>query len=409
MIVVDHVHKRFGNLHAVQGVSFALRPGQIAGLLGHNGAGKTTTIRMITSCIMPDAGCVRVGEHDTRDARHQAMRLLGYLPEATPLYHEMPVEDYLHYRGRLWSMPRKDRTRAIARVLERCWLRDVSLRRIGTLSKGYKQRVGLASALLHDPPALVLDEPTNGLDPTQVHETRSLVRELAADRTVLLSSHILTEVEKLCDRVVIIAGGVVKADGSPSELAAATGLGGVQLAAFALEEDKSSAHALAAVIAAMEGVTRVSQQWGQTPGGHVQPGQAQAGQAHPRSVWTCFVQSAGADTQALREQIALAALAHRVPLHLVREQRATLEQVFAHATDSAGASAANTAPTSEPARPALAPPASLPHAASWDAARREVALSEQQLRLRARLDAAASAEQSQPPATLDGPRAGGTP
>jgi ABC-type multidrug transport system ATPase subunit len=321
----------------------------------------------------------------------------------------MPVEDYLHYRGRLWSMPRKDRTRAIARVLERCWLRDVSLRRIGTLSKGYKQRVGLASALLHDPPALVLDEPTNGLDPTQVHETRSLVRELAADRTVLLSSHILTEVEKLCDRVVIIAGGVVKADGSPSELAAATGLGGVQLAAFALEEDKSSAHALAAVIAAMEGVTRVSQQWGQTPGGHVQPGQAQAGQAHPRSVWTCFVQSAGADTQALREQIALAALAHRVPLHLVREQRATLEQVFAHATDSAGASAANTAPTSEPARPALAPPASLPHAASWDAARREVALSEQQLRLRARLDAAASAEQSQPPATLDGPRAGGTP
>jgi ABC-2 type transport system ATP-binding protein len=391
MIVVDQVHKRFGSVHAVQGVSFALRAGQIAGLLGHNGAGKTTTIRMITSCIMPDKGSVRVGAFGTHDARSQAMRLLGYLPEATPLYHEMPVEDYLHYRGRLWSMSRRDRVKAISRVLERCWLKDVSLRRIGTLSKGYKQRVGLASALLHDPPALVLDEPTNGLDPTQVHETRSLVRELATDRTVLLSSHILTEVEKLCDRVVIIAGGVVKADGSPSELAAATGLGGVQLEAIASEGDKTNAHALAASIAGLEGVTRVSQQWGS---------------GAPSGVWSCFVQAGASSTQALREQIAHAALMHRVPLHLVREQRATLEQVFAHATDSAGASQA---PRTEKTDPAPREAAPAPNASAWDAARREAAPSEQQLRLRARLDAAATAEQSQPPATLEAPKAGGTP
>jgi ABC-2 type transport system ATP-binding protein len=403
MIVVEHVHKRFGRVHAVQGVSFALRPGQIAGLLGHNGAGKTTTIRMITSCIMPDQGAVHVGGFDTRDQRHEAMRLLGYLPEATPLYHEMPVTDYLHYRGRLWSLSRGERQAAIARVLERCWLRDVASRRIGTLSKGYKQRVGLASALLHDPPVLVLDEPTNGLDPTQVHETRSLVRELASDRTVLLSSHILGEVEKLCDRVVIIAGGVVKADGSPSELASATGLSGVQLEARAPHADKGPLHQLASLVAGLEGVTRVAQQWGSGANA---------------DVWSCFVQCGSSDTTALREAIASSAVQSGVALRLVREQRATLEQVFAHATDSKARADASAPPDTL----AHSAPLTLPSESAWNAARSEAAPSEQLLRLRARLDAAAASEASEPtnlaptpsqapiqhPVTLDSPKAGGT-
>jgi ABC-2 type transport system ATP-binding protein len=393
MIVVDQVHKRFGSVHAVKGVSFALVPGQIAGLLGHNGAGKTTTIRMITSCIMPDAGSVRVGDFDTAVSRHDAMRLLGYLPEATPLYHEMPVTDYLHYRGRLWNMKRADRTKAIDRVVERCWLKDVRSRRIGTLSKGYKQRVGLASALLHNPPVLVLDEPTNGLDPTQVHETRSLVRELATDRTVLLSSHILPEVEKLCDRVIIIAGGVVKADGAPKELAQATGLSGILVEASPRDTRREAAHALAAEIAGLAGVTRVAQQW--------MPDAAlgQSDRATPSDVWTCFVQTQASDTRELRDWIGARATTLGVALRTLQERSASLEQVFVHASEkSVPRAEASPLSTSTALASSTATTSDAAMHTSWTAARASSdAPSEQQLRLRARLDAAAAAAEKEPP------------
>lgn len=218
MVIVDNVHKSFGPVHAVQGVSFEMKPGQITGLLGPNGAGKTTTIRMITGYLLPDIGRVLIGGLDTLESGAKARCLLGYMPESTPLYTEMKVREYLDFRGRLYGLHRALRVKAVEYAIARCYLGDVRSRRIGVLSKGYRQRVGLASAIMHNPKVLVLDEPTNGLDPAQITETRALVKELAQERTMLVSTHILPEVEKLCDRVVVIAGGKVRASGTPAEL-----------------------------------------------------------------------------------------------------------------------------------------------------------------------------------------------
>lgn len=218
MIAVRDIHKSFGRVRAVRGVSFELVPGQVAGLLGPNGAGKSTTIRMATGFLPPDRGGVQVQGFDTITDSIAARRQIGYLPESAPLYTEMRVQDYLDHRARLWSMPRPERRAAIDRAVSRCELTSVRTRRIGHLSKGFRQRVGLASAILHDPPVLILDEPSNGLDPTQIVHTRRLVRELAVDRTVLVSSHILAEVERTCDRVIVITAGQVRADGAPADL-----------------------------------------------------------------------------------------------------------------------------------------------------------------------------------------------
>jgi len=228
MIRVHHISKwyggggtaRNGGVRAVHDVSFDVPAGQIVGLLGPNGAGKTTTLRMITGYLPPSIGTITIAGHDTISESIQARRSLGYLPEAAPLYPEMRVVDYLKYRSRLYGVSAKARTPAITRVLDRCWLTPVARRRIGQLSKGFKQRVGLAGAMLHDPQVLILDEPTSGLDPTQIRETRSLIRELAHKRTVIVSSHILPEVEKTCDRVLIIARGTLRADGAPEALLA---------------------------------------------------------------------------------------------------------------------------------------------------------------------------------------------
>lgn len=218
MISAQHVSKSFGSFQAVRDVSFEIPRGQIVGLLGPNGAGKTTTIRMITGYLPPSRGSIRVCGHDTITDSLRARACIGYLPEATPLYPEMRVIDYLDFRSRLFAMPMRQRRPAVERAITRCWLADVHRKRIGHLSKGYKQRVGLAAALLHNPAVLVLDEPTSGLDPSQIQETRRLVRELAKDHTVLVSSHILPEVERTCDRVIVIARGRIRADGVPAEL-----------------------------------------------------------------------------------------------------------------------------------------------------------------------------------------------
>jgi len=218
MINVKDASKSFGPTRAVSTLSFDLEPGRITGLLGPNGAGKTTTIRMIAGFLSPDTGSISVAGCDVRTNPVAARSKLGYLPEAAPLYHELKPAQYLDYRAKLFSLSRPERKSAIARVIDRCRLTDMAHKRIGVLSKGYRQRVGLAAAIVHDPPVLILDEPTNGLDPAQMRTTRALIAELATDRTVLLCTHVIPEVERACARVLVIAGGRLIADGPPDEI-----------------------------------------------------------------------------------------------------------------------------------------------------------------------------------------------
>ncbi|MBX3364892.1 MAG: ATP-binding cassette domain-containing protein [Phycisphaeraceae bacterium] len=218
MISVRDLHKSYAAFHAVRGITFDAPKGQVVGLLGPNGAGKTTTIRIITGYLPADRGSVSVLGADTLEDSARARSQIGYLPESSPLYPEMRTIDYLRFRARLFKVPSSRVRAAVEQAIDRCWLAEVRRKRIGHLSKGYKQRVGLAAAILHDPAVIILDEPTNGLDPSQIVEMRRLIRELGRDRTLLVSSHILSEVEKTCDRVVVIARGRVRADGPPGDL-----------------------------------------------------------------------------------------------------------------------------------------------------------------------------------------------
>jgi ABC-2 type transport system ATP-binding protein len=218
MIRLDQVQKWFGRVHAVRGISLEIPKGQVVGVLGPNGAGKTTTIRMIAAAIPPTTGGVTVGGHDGVADSMAVRRLTGYLPESAPLYREMRVGSFLRYRAGLFGLAGKARAAAVSRAVSQCQLADVLGRRCGQLSKGYRQRVGLASVLLHDPEVLILDEPTSGLDPVQIAETRGLIRGLAGTRTMLIVSHILPEVERSCDRILLVSKGRVQADGAPDRL-----------------------------------------------------------------------------------------------------------------------------------------------------------------------------------------------
>ncbi|MEM8738004.1 MAG: ABC transporter ATP-binding protein [Planctomycetota bacterium] len=218
MLSAQHLTKWYGPTLAVDDLSLELEPGKIVGFLGPNGAGKSTTIRMLTGYLPPTTGRATLDGHDVMTAAAAARRKLGYLPESNPLYPEMRVDEYLHFCGRLHRMPRKTRTARMDIVTDRCGLSHLRRRTIGRLSKGNRQRVGLAAALLHEPPVLILDEPTAGLDPHQIGHVRELLRDLAGHHTVLLSSHILPEVQRVADRVVIIAHGRVVADGTPRDL-----------------------------------------------------------------------------------------------------------------------------------------------------------------------------------------------
>jgi ABC-2 type transport system ATP-binding protein len=223
MLVVHEVTKRFGTIEAVAGVSFAVGAGEIVGFLGPNGAGKTTTMRMLAGIFPPTSGTLRVAGRDPLRDPLACRRAVGYFPEHAPYYPELTVRGYLGFVAKLKRLPRKTQSAAVARVLDACGLEDVARRRVGTLSKGYRQRVGLAQALCGDPPILILDEPTIGLDPAQVVEIRELVRGLRGRRTVLFSSHVLSEVEAVCDRVVVIARGRIVGEGTPAELGARLG------------------------------------------------------------------------------------------------------------------------------------------------------------------------------------------
>jgi ABC-2 type transport system ATP-binding protein len=218
-IQVENLSKQYGQVMAVDQISFQVAPGELVGLLGPNGAGKSTTMRVLTTFLPASSGIARVCGFDVMSDSMEVRRRLGYLPESVPIYPEMRVEEYLVYRAKLKGVERKNRPVRIEFCLERCRIREVRRRLIGTLSKGYRQRVGLADAMINDPPVLILDEPTSGLDPLQIRETLQAIRELAGSHTVLLSTHILPEVEAICDRVVIINRGVLRWDGRLSTLA----------------------------------------------------------------------------------------------------------------------------------------------------------------------------------------------
>src|ERR1700710_1612849 len=218
MIEAHDLTRRYGDFTAVNGISLSVKEGEILGMLGPNGAGKTTTIRMITGFLPPTGGRVTVDGKDLFESPREARRQVGYLPENVALYTEMRVSEYLAYRARLEGLSRVEAAKAIPIAIDRCLLGDVRNQIIGTLSKGYRQRVGLATAILHNPRVLVLDEPTVGLDPRQIISIRELIRELGRKHTLLLSTHILPEVELLCNRVLIIDRGRIVAQGTPQDL-----------------------------------------------------------------------------------------------------------------------------------------------------------------------------------------------
>ena len=220
MIEVDHVTKRFGSVTAVKDVSFNVEKGEILGFLGPNAAGKTTTMRIITAFLPATSGTVRVSGHDVFEDSIPARKCMGYLPENVPLYNYMAVKDYLRFVCKVKGINGRERRPRIEQVMELCSIGGVKDTIIGKLSKGYKQRVGLAQALIHDPEVLILDEPTTGLDPKQIIEVRELIKSLGGERTIIVSSHILPEVSMTCGRVVIINEGEVVAEDTPENLTA---------------------------------------------------------------------------------------------------------------------------------------------------------------------------------------------
>ncbi|HLL89714.1 MAG TPA: ATP-binding cassette domain-containing protein [Tepidisphaeraceae bacterium] len=319
MISVSQLTKAYGPTLAVDNVSFEVPKGQVVGFLGPNGAGKSTTIRMLTCYLPPTRGTATVNGFDIFHRSKRVRENLGYLPESVPLYTEMRVDEYLDFRGQLRKMPRADRRKRTDYVLERTWLTNVRKQVIGHLSKGYRQRVGLADALLHDPPVLILDEPTVGLDPTQIRETRKLVKDLGGLHTVLLSTHILPEVEAVCDRAIVIAGGRIVAQGTPDELRTSR-----RMQARVLVECRGPADAVKTALARVSGVHSVD----------VTNGQADH-----------FVTAAVRPKESydVREELARTVVQNGWPLREIRLEHATLEEFFIQVT--AGQAVAKSATT----------------------------------------------------------------
>jgi ABC-2 type transport system ATP-binding protein len=217
-IVVENIVKKFGTQKAVDNVSFEVKTGEILGFLGPNGAGKTTTMRAITCYLMPNEGNIKVGGYSIKENPEKIKKNIGYLPENNPLYNEMPVIDYLYFIAELYGIEKSDIKDRILEMINLCGIKGEKHKKIGELSKGYQQRVGLAQVLIHDPSVLILDEPTAGLDPNQIVEIRELIREIGREKTVILCSHILAEVEATCDRILIINKGKIVADGTSRDL-----------------------------------------------------------------------------------------------------------------------------------------------------------------------------------------------
>jgi ABC-2 type transport system ATP-binding protein len=239
MIRIENLVKAFGAKRAVDGVSFSVERGEVLGFLGPNGAGKSTTMRMITGFMPPTSGWVSVGGHDVAESPLAAKRLIGYLPENAAAYPDMTVQGFLDFAAELRGLRGDARKRAVGRVVELCFLGSVLRQSIDTLSKGYRHRTCLAQALIHDPEVLVMDEPTDGLDPNQKHEVRNLIRELGRSKAIVFSTHILEEVDAACTRAIIIDRGRIVANGTPEELRAMSALhGAVTLQAQGATLDK---------------------------------------------------------------------------------------------------------------------------------------------------------------------------
>ena len=218
MIQIDNLSKNYGDVQAVNSISFSLSDGEIVGFLGANGAGKSTTLKMITGYISPTSGNVHIGDKNIIDDCIDIQKMVGYLPELNPLYAEMKVHEYLKFHASIREISGNEFTEALKRVVRECGLPGVVHRTIGNCSKGYKQRIGLAAAMIHDPKILILDEPVTGLDPNQIVEIRSLIKRLGREKLVLMSSHILQEIQATVDRIIIIDHGKIVADGTSDEL-----------------------------------------------------------------------------------------------------------------------------------------------------------------------------------------------
>jgi len=307
MIEVVNLTKRFPRHDAVRGISFSVEKGEVIGFLGPNGAGKTTTLRMLTGYLPPTSGTASVAGHDVYRESIEARRKIGYMPENVPLYGDMRVREYLRFRANLKGLNHRDAKRRVEEVVDTCGLESVKKKMIGVLSKGYRQRVGLADALVHSPDLLILDEPTNGLDPNQIRQIRELIRQLAEKHTVFLSTHILSEVEATCSRVIIIDGGKIKAQDTPRKLVERMRAAGkVQL------EVQGDYQAVSGAISRLEGVKRVT---GEDQG----------------DGWTRFdiLTDSGTD---VRERLHELAAQYGWPLRSLSRKEATLEDVFVELT-----------------------------------------------------------------------------
>jgi ABC-2 type transport system ATP-binding protein len=306
MIEVQNLSKRYPTRLAVDDVSFSVREGEIVGFLGPNGAGNTTTMRVLTGFLPPTSGAARVAGHDVVTRANAARASLGYLPESAATYPEMRVREYLAFRARLEGVSGGLVKTRVAEALDRCLLGEVSGRKIENLSKGFRQRTALAGALVHQPPVLILDEPTIGLDPVQIIKIRETIRELGKNRAVLLSTHILPEVEAVCDRVLIIDRGRIVAEGTPAELRGKLAGTPVVRAVF-----RGSAAGARETLAALDGVTAVEVE--DAPG-------------ETRARLTC---AAGSDP---REDVFRLAVAKGWTLRELGREAMTLEDVFVRLT-----------------------------------------------------------------------------
>lgn len=220
MLKVENLRKRFGRLEAVKGISFAVSKGEVLGFLGPNGAGKSTTMRMITGFLPPTEGTASICGHDIVKDPVEAKKCLGYLPESAPSYRAMTVADYLRFIAEIRGYRKAEARERVEAAIEKARLQPVAFKTIETLSKGYRQRACFAQAILHDPPVLVMDEPTDGLDPNQKYTVREMIREMAAEKAIVISTHILEEVDAVCTRAIVIADGEIRADGTPAQLKA---------------------------------------------------------------------------------------------------------------------------------------------------------------------------------------------
>jgi ABC-2 type transport system ATP-binding protein len=323
VIEVQHLTKRYGPVTAVDDISFSVERGEILGFLGPNGAGKTTTMRVLTGYMPPTDGKAIVAGYDVFEHPIEAKRRTGYLPETPPLYPDMTVRDYLSFVARIKGVPRSERTARIDEMMQKTRIADMANRLCGKLSKGYRQRVGLAQALMHNPDVLILDEPTAGLDPKQIIETRQLIKGLAGDHTIILSTHILPEVSQTCQRVVIINRGKVVAVDTPDNLTSR--LRGSET--MYLQVDSAGAD-VASVLQRVSGVTRVA-----------------VADSKQQIVGYEVDSEAGRD---VRRELAAAIVGRGWGLLEMRPMRMSLEEIFLHVTTEetpATAAAAEGQPT----------------------------------------------------------------